>query len=129
MKKLILFSLFGLLFASTLPAQNIPGMSSTNPVTQKIPKTKNTTRSDRHRAPDARVILFSYDSLQGKCVFQFPDCVNSISITLTNEYGDVWYGVADRNNPAWNISLDMGDYNIVCIADDGSEFEGLVTID
>ena len=129
MTKLILFSLFGLLFASTLPAQNIPGMSSTNSGTQKIPKTKNDNRPKRHRAPNAKAILFSYDSLQGKCIFQFPDSVNSISITLTNEYGNVWYGFADRNNPIWNISLDMGDYNIVCIADDGSEFEGFVTID
>ena len=75
------------------------------------------------------MISIEYDSANHLLMFSTNTNIKSISATLCNlSTGDVYSFDVDFSDPIVYQDLDGGEYEIVCISDDGQEFSGYFTI-
>lgn len=123
MKKLIGTTLLGLFLTSP-----VLGAFSDAPENQLIPERDNQPPSDRKRMPGKGEVYFSYDYSNEVATFSFPDRLSNMSVVLTDKTGNVFYGYVSSENPQWHISLESGEYSIICNASDGSIYEGVIYI-
>ena len=97
---------------------------------QEITKNKNDNgQSGRPKAPSKQCIYFSYDMTNGNCYFTLPADVEYIDIEMTNyDNRTVYVGSVDTLSPIWHQSLTIGEYYIVCTADNGDIYSGYIFI-
>lgn len=118
-------------------ANAAPGSSSTPdptlpvvPIPQTpIPEKKEDPNKDRKRMPSRRYIGFSYNPYTEECLFAIPDGIASISVELEAMDGTIFFGKVTAEYPVWQISLSSGDYLVTCTANNGSTFQGYVSLE
>lgn len=83
----------------------------------------------RPHSPSNQMISIEYDSANHLLMFSTNTNIKSISATFCNlSTGDVYSFDVDFSDPIVYQDLDGGEYEIVCISDDGQEFSGYFTI-
>ena len=97
---------------------------------QQIVVKKNPNyQNDRPHSPSNQMISIEYDSANHLLMFSTNTNIESISATFWNlSTGDVYSFDVDFSDPIVYQDLAGGEYEIVCISDDGQEFSGYFTI-
>lgn len=101
--------------------------AKTNPSTTVTHK--GGLNTNRPHSPSNQMISIEYDSANHLLLFSTNTNIESISATFCNlSTGDVYSFDVDFSDPIVYQDLDGGEYEIVCISDDGQEFGGYFTI-
>lgn len=93
-----------------------------------IPENYNPENKGKKRMPSRNYILFSYDVATGYCSFVLPEGIDYVAVKIESESGDIYYGEISSDNSIMCIFLNNGGNHIVCIANNGTVFEGDVWI-
>lgn len=116
-------------FGDTTPTGPTTDPGNNPPTEVPLPEKKINPDPNRKRIPSHRYVIFTYDASLGECRFTLPEGIGGIAVTLESEEGYLYYNYVAIENPVWPVTLEQGEYHIICDADNGSTFEGDVWID
>lgn len=95
----------------------------------EIPETIRERDPKRKRMPYRNnIIWFQYEHTGGAAIFSNFGTASYLSVTLTDSDGNISLGYVTKDAPIWYVNLFPGEYYIYCIADTGTEYEGLISI-